>query len=39
MDDIYTLNIDWTTQVMVTFLVMVGLSFWSYLCWWSFRNA
>ena len=39
MDDIYALDIDWTTPVMVTFLVMAGLGFWSYLCWWSFRNT
>ena len=39
MDDIYALDIDWTTPVMVTFLVMAGLGFWSYLCWWSFSNT
>ena len=39
MDDMYSLSIDWTTPVMVTFLVMTGLGFWSYLCWWSFRNT
>jgi len=38
MDDIYVSEIDWTTPVMVTFLVIVGLGFWSYLCWESFRN-
>ena len=38
MDDIYAFDIDWTTPVMVTFLVMAGLGFWSYLCWESFRN-
>ena len=39
MDDIYALDIDWTTPVMVTFLVITGLGFWSYLCWWSFRQS
>ena len=38
MDDMYNLSIDWTTPVMVTFLVIVGLGFWSYLCWESLRN-
>ena len=39
MDDIYFTEIDWTTPAMVTFLVMAGLGFWSYLCWWSFRQS
>ena len=39
MDDMYAFSIDWTTPVMVAFLAMAGLSFWSYLCWWSFRNT
>jgi len=39
MDDMYALNVDWTTPVMVTVLVMVGLGFWSCLLWWSFRNT
>ena len=39
MDDIYFTEIDWTTPVMVTILVMAGLGFWSYLLWWSFRNT
>ena len=32
MDDMYSLTIDWSTPVMVAFLAMVGLGFWSYLC-------
>jgi len=39
MDDMYALNVDWSTPVIVTMLVMVGLGFWSYLLWWSFRNT
>ena len=38
MDDMYSLTIDWTTPVMVAFLAIVGLGFWSYLCWESLRN-
>ena len=38
MDDMYSLTIDWSTPVMVAFLAIVGLGFWSYLCWESLRN-
>ena len=38
MDDMYSLTIDWSTPVMVAFLAMVGLGFWSYLCWESLRD-